>query len=44
MGHSAGGFYAAMLALDARWLAATGHAPRELAGFIGLPGLTIFCP
>ena len=44
MGHSAGGYNAAMLALDARWLAATGHAPRELAGFIGLAGPYNFLP
>ncbi len=44
MGHSAGGYNAAMLALDARWLAATGHAPRELAGFIGLAGPYDFLP
>lgn len=44
MGHSAGGYNAAMLALDARWLAATGHAPRELAGFIGLAGAYDFLP
>jgi acetyl esterase/lipase len=44
MGHSAGGYNAAMLALDGRWLAATGHAPRELAGFIGLAGPYDFLP
>jgi acetyl esterase/lipase len=44
MGHSAGGYNAAMLALDARWLAATGHSPRELAGFIGLAGPYDFLP
>jgi acetyl esterase/lipase len=44
MGHSAGGYNAAMLALDPRWLAATGHAPRELAGFIGLAGAYDFFP
>jgi len=44
MGHSAGAYNAAMLALDARWLAATGHAPRELAGFIGLAGPYDFLP
>jgi acetyl esterase/lipase len=38
MGHSAGAYNAAMLALDPRWLAATGHAPNALAGFIGLAG------
>jgi len=44
MGHSAGAYNAAMLALDARWLAATGHAPVELAGFIGLAGPYDFLP
>lgn len=44
MGHSAGGYNAAMLALDPRWLAATGHAPRELAGWIGLSGPYDFFP
>jgi acetyl esterase/lipase len=36
MGHSAGAYNAAMLALDATRLAPTGHSPRELAGWIGL--------
>jgi acetyl esterase/lipase len=44
MGHSAGGYIAAMLALDPRWLAAIGHAPAELAGFIGLAGPYDFLP
>jgi acetyl esterase/lipase len=44
MGHSAGAYNAAMLALDARWLAAVGHAPAELAGFIGLAGPYDFFP
>lgn len=44
MGHSAGGYNAAMLALDARWLNATGHAPGELAGWIGLAGPYDFLP
>ena len=44
MGHSAGAYNAAMLALDPRWLSATGHAPRELAGFIGLAGPYDFLP
>ncbi len=44
MGHSAGGYNAAMLALDARWLKAVGHAPTELAGFIGLAGPYDFYP
>lgn len=44
MGHSAGGYNAAMLALDARWLAPTGHSPRQLAGWIGLAGPFDFFP
>jgi len=44
MGHSAGAYNAAMLALDARWLKAAGHAPSELAGFIGLAGPYDFLP
>ena len=44
MGHSAGGYNAAMLALDERWLRPTGHSPRELAGFIGLAGPYDFLP
>jgi acetyl esterase/lipase len=44
MGHSAGGYNAAMLALDPRWLQATGHRPQELAGWIGLAGPYDFFP
>ena len=44
MGHSAGAYNAAMLALDARWLRGAGHAPAELAGFIGLAGPYDFLP
>jgi acetyl esterase/lipase len=44
MGHSAGAYNAAMLALDARWLMGTGHAPAELAGWIGLAGPYDFLP
>ncbi len=33
-GHSAGGYLAAMVGMDPRWLAAHGHAPKELAGLI----------
>ena len=44
MGHSAGAYNAAMLALDDRWLKATGHSPTELAGFIGLAGPYDFLP
>ncbi len=43
-GHSAGGYNAGMLALDARWLAATGHSPRELAGWATLAGAFDFFP
>lgn len=44
MGHSAGGYNAAMLALDPRWLRAVGHGPAELAGWIGLAGPYDFFP
>ena len=44
MGHSAGGYNAAMLALDPRWLAGVGHKPGELAGWIGLAGAYEFLP
>ena len=44
MGHSAGAYNAAMLALDPRWLAATGHTPADLAGWIGLAGPYDFLP
>ncbi len=44
MGHSAGGYNAAMLALDGRWLGEAGHAPTELAGWIGLAGPYDFFP
>ena len=44
MGHSAGGYNAAMLAIQPRWLAATGHAPGELRGWIGLAGAYEFFP
>jgi acetyl esterase/lipase len=44
MGHSAGGYNAAMVALDPRWLAEFGHAPTELAGWIGLAGPYDFFP
>jgi acetyl esterase/lipase len=43
-GHSAGGYNAGMLALDARWLAATGHSPKELAGWAALAGAFDFFP
>ena len=44
MGHSAGAYNAAMLALDPRWLAATGASPRALAGWVGLAGPYDFLP
>lgn len=44
MGHSAGAYNAAMLALDARWLAAHGLAPTRLAGWIGVAGPYDFLP
>ena len=44
MGHSAGAYNAAMLALDPRWLAGTGHRIDELAGWIGLAGPYDFVP
>jgi acetyl esterase/lipase len=44
MGHSAGAYNAAMLALDARWLAGAGLAPARLAGWIGLAGPYDFLP
>ena len=44
MGHSAGAYNAAMLALDPRWLAAHGMAPRQLAGWIGIAGPYDFLP
>ena len=44
VGHSAGGYNAAMLALDSRWLRAEGHALPELAGWVGLAGPYDFFP
>jgi acetyl esterase/lipase len=44
MGHSAGAYNAAMLALDARWLAPLGMRPAQLAGWIGLAGPYDFLP
>ncbi|MDQ3189421.1 MAG: alpha/beta hydrolase [Pseudomonadota bacterium] len=44
MGHSAGGYNAAMIALDARWLGAEGFKPAQLAGWIGLAGPYDFLP
>lgn len=44
MGHSAGAYNAAMLALDKRWLAKQGSSPAILAGWIGLAGPYNFLP
>ncbi|MES2944742.1 MAG: alpha/beta hydrolase [Pseudomonadota bacterium] len=44
MGHSAGAYNAAMIALDKRWLAAVGLTPSRLAGWIGLAGPYDFLP
>ena len=44
MGHSAGAYNAAMLALDASRLAPTGFQPQALAGWIGLAGPYDFLP
>jgi acetyl esterase/lipase len=44
MGHSAGAYNAAMLALDKRWLGAVGLNPARLAGWIGLAGPYDFLP
>ena len=44
MGHSAGAYNAAMLALDKRWLTAVGLSPARLAGWIGLAGPYDFLP
>ncbi len=44
MGHSAGGYNAAMVALDARWLEEQGSRPAALAGWIGLAGPYEFLP
>jgi acetyl esterase/lipase len=44
MGHSAGAHIAAMVALDARYLAKVGMERRELKGFIGLAGPYDFLP
>lgn len=44
VGHSAGAYNAAMVALDARWLRAAGHAPAHLAGWVGLAGPYDFFP
>lgn len=44
MGHSAGAYNAAMLAVDARWMAGVGGSRQWLAGMIGLAGPYDFMP
>ncbi len=44
MGHSAGAYNAAMLALDARWLRKQGVDPSQWAGWIGMAGPYEFLP
>lgn len=44
VGHSSGGYNAAMLALDPRWLRAAGTSPQALAGWVGLAGPYDFYP
>ena len=44
MGHSAGAYNAAMVAIDKRWLAAAGASTDALRGFIGLAGPYDFIP
>lgn len=44
MGHSAGAYNAAMVALDPRWLGAHGLSPGALRGWIGLSGPYNFIP
>ncbi len=44
MGHSAGAYNAAMVALDPRWLGELGASPKLLAGWIGLAGPYDFLP
>lgn len=44
MGHSAGAYNAAMVALDDRWLKAQGQSPSALAGWVGLAGPYEFLP
>jgi len=44
MGHSAGAYNAAMVALDPRWLAPYGLTPAALQGWIGLAGPYDFIP
>ena len=43
-GHSAGGYIAAMLALDPRWLEGAGIRNTQLAGWVGMAGPYDFLP
>ena len=44
VGHSAGAYNAAMLALDDRWLREVDLRPRDIAGWVGLAGPYDFLP
>jgi len=44
VGHSAGAYNAAMVALDPRWLRAHGRSPCMLAGWVGMAGPYDFLP
>lgn len=44
VGHSAGAYNAAMLALDPRWLRSAGLEPAQMAGWVGLAGPYDFLP
>lgn len=44
MGHSAGGYNALMLATDAKYLAAVGMSPHDLAGAVGIAAPADFLP
>ncbi len=44
MGHSAGAYNAAMMALDPKWLAKVGLTPSVMRGWIGLAGPYDFLP
>lgn len=44
VGHSAGGHIAALLGTDARYLAAEGMQPKDLAGIVGIAGVYDFLP
>jgi len=44
MGHSAGAYNAAMLALDPRWLGAVGLSPQNVSAWIGMAGPYEFLP